>query len=208
MDVSRLRSFPSHLENFRVTDELIGEGIGGTVKIACQRDDCQYAVKILEYDSDPRPPEECLSGEERVRQELTISMMMSDLGIGPHVYETIMEPPQNGTGCAYLVMDKYDGTLSDFQDSPDRDGLYDVVRGLIRKMYEAGIIHRDLRPDNILYRRLSGTNKIQLVISDFGLAIFSDDPVLQELDFNRLYDPWYIMPVKLTRDGQPCEFWV
>src|SRR5215813_13305343 len=106
----------------------------------------------------------------------------------PHIVEIYEFGEQDGL--LYLVMELMtEGTLGTLlgqsvnrQVAPAEQALslivgLDLVRQAAEGLavaHEQGVIHRDIKPDNLLLKRLSGANQAeaqyQLKISDFGLA--------------------------------------
>ena len=99
----------------------------------------------------------------------------------PHIVSCVNYCEQNGT--AYLVMDYDDGLpLSDFLRRREKEGqpftekdLLAVVKPLLAALtvvHRAGVLHRDIKPDNIFVRRQDGITgrPAQPVLIDFGAA--------------------------------------
>lgn len=148
----------------------IGRGVGSTVYRA-SRYGVDYAVKIL--DASPADPGRVLA---RFRREAALLAGVAHPQL-PAVHEV-----GHLDGRPYLVMDLVDGrTLADLL----RDGPLDpgrVIRlcldlaGPLAGMYATGVIHRDIKPHNIM---VLDDGSARLI--DFGLAVHEESTV-PELD--------------------------
>ena len=97
-------------------------------------------------------------------------------------------------------------------------------------MHLLGVIHRDLIPGNILYKKLDD-NTIKLGIIDFGSAVETTDKKSRDIDWQFTYElinqiqkhrasnPFYarvsrteFIPyagaIQFTRDGKECSDWI
>lgn len=128
----------------------------------------RYLAKVIPLDGIDR--KDCPNDDLIVRNELLISQDMSVRGIGPTVRGIALNRYKG-----ILVLDRYDGNLSElllsYQDRKEihLEPLIESVRKLITSMHEAGVVHRDLTPNNILYN-----SDGSIVLADYGLAIRSD----------------------------------
>jgi|JI6StandDraft_1071083.scaffolds.fasta_scaffold13512_7 serine/threonine protein kinase len=141
--------------------DVIGKGSYGKVVRAYNRTDAskRYAVKVFELNS--------LKEHRSGLQELSI---VGKLPRNPNLvhYEKIKLTSKN---CMYLVMEECNGgTLSQLlarseslTDSEICQFVSDFVNGY-RCLYECGIVHRDIKTDNVLLH--DGRYKI----ADFGLS--------------------------------------
>ena len=66
----------------------------------------------------------------------------------------------------------------------------------LREAHQAGIVHRDVKPGNVLLRRDG-----RVVLTDFGIARFTGDPTLTSTGL-LLGSPSYIAPER-ARGGKP-----
>ena len=82
---------------------------------------------------------------------------------------------------SYIVMKLYDGTLYDLFRYTKGNVKYSCelllpIVVLLKKLSEQNpaIYHRDLKPDNILYKQKE-SGEIELVLTDFGMCYLADD---------------------------------
>lgn len=115
-------------------------------------------------------------------------------------------------GCVYYVMEYVEGGhLGDFvaRTSPDAERcaelIMDVAEG-VAHLHSEGVIHRDLKPGNILISR-EGKPKV----ADFGLAKLLNDPIPIALTPTRalLGTPAYMAPEQAAgrKAGPPADVW-
>ena len=81
----------------------------------------------------------------------------------------------------YIVMDFIEG--GDLRSLLRRDGRLDVlttirlglqVSAAFRAIHPAGIVHRDVKPENVLYRQLI-SHELHFLLTDFGIAKIEDN---------------------------------
>lgn len=155
-------------------------GSGGSATVWKARDpelDRLVAIKVLER------------GEvDRLKQEATAAARLRHPDIVA-VHEV---------GPDYLVMDFIDGSTLAATDRPlaERVRLLEIVARAIHHAHEAGVLHRDLKPTNILVDREG-----RPVITDFGLA-----KLLGADDLTRtgavVGTPGYMAPEQVRGKGQ------
>jgi eukaryotic-like serine/threonine-protein kinase len=156
-------------------------GSGGRSRVFLGRDevlDRPVAVKIVEQD--PQDPEISLRFQREGRSAARLShpniVRVFDAG----------EDELDGRGVSYIVMEYVPG--GDFEDLIDRNGPVpetmllrigaDVASGLTHA-HERGIIHRDIKPRNILLDE-RGSPKL----ADFGIARALDETYLGTLAYS------------------------
>ena len=95
----------------------------------------------------------------------------------------------------YLIMDylaggPFSARVKRTGKLPEKQALKYLLSILlgIQHLTEKGVMHRDLKPDNIMIRTEKGDD---LVIVDFGLASFVD---VKEYIFSRCGTPGYVAP--------------
>ena len=153
--------------------ERIGDGGHGTVHRAWDERLCRWvAVKAVEGDS-----------AGRVLREAHAAARLNHPGI-----VTLYELGEHN-GCAYLVSELVEGpNLRELATSAaisDRE-VADVGAELCAALthaHAAGVIHRDLKPDNVLVRRaragrFSRDSGERALLADFGIASIEDAPSL------------------------------
>lgn len=167
-----------------LNNKTIGKGTYGYVKIACKQNNCDYVAKVLELGEDK-------TEEHEFESEINIMLYLQerDESISPKVEEAwVCEMDGNPYGI--VVMEKMDGTISDLiyegkagvilRDLP-------ILISKIKKLNENGIIHGDLKSDNILYKRLSD-GSYDYKISDYGFSTKFEEGELQFTNWLRDFD--------------------
>jgi serine/threonine protein kinase len=141
-------------------DRLLGQGGFAWVYQARREDGKSFAVKILK----PR-----FSTDEafrsRFRQESEFAAQLNH----PHIVH-IEEVSREGE-ITWFAMDLYPDTLAarlEREGKMGEDQIVQVAHDIAAALsfaHEKGIVHRDIKPDNILL-----TDKSEAVLTDFGIA--------------------------------------
>lgn len=161
------------LERFTI-GERIGDGGHGTVHRAWDERLCRWvAVKAVVGDS-----------AGRVLREAHAAARLNHPGI-----VTLYELGEHN-GCAYLVSELVEGPnlreLARTAEISDRE-VADVGAELCAALthaHSAGVVHRDLKPDNVLVRRGHSGGRFtrdsgeRALLADFGIASVEDAPTL------------------------------
>ncbi len=143
----------------------IGRGGMGIVYLARQRSmDRNVAIKVL------NPENDCASARERFRHEAAAVSRLRD----PHTISVYDFGEADGE--LFLVMELLEGQpLSHWMKQRGPFGS-DLVREIIDQVldslaeaHESGLLHRDMKPDNIFLRELADSRVFAKVL-DFGLA--------------------------------------
>jgi serine/threonine-protein kinase len=177
----RLRNFPdvwlgrTISERYRLLQRL-GTGTFGSVYRAKRPHlPDNYAVKIIDL-NDSQFGAQGPSLRDRVEREVRILSSIST----PHLvsFHDVLELPG---GSIAVVMDYVQGeTLGQLLD---RTGPLSVSRAVqfaieiaagLRAVHERGVVHRDLKPDNIMIQNMGGRREFVEII-DFGIARFEHE---------------------------------
>ena len=152
------------IAGFRV-ESLLGQGAMGTVYLAEETNTGRrVALKLLS-------PE--LARDERFRRRFLQETELAASLEHPHVVPTLASGEEEGT--LYLAMAHVEG--SDLRDLLRREGRLEPERALdligqvasaLDAAHRAGLVHRDVKPGNILVTRDQDGEKAY--VCDFGLA--------------------------------------
>jgi len=90
----------------------------------------------------------------------------------------------------YLAGGPFSGRIKKNNKLSEHQALRYILSILlgVNHLHEKGVMHRDLKPDNMMFRKEKGDD---LVIVDFGLASFVD---CKEYIFSRCGTPGYVAP--------------
>ena len=169
MDESKLLNVGDHFGDY-VIDRLLGKGGMGAVYLIRQPESgAVFAAKIM------IPPE----GEEehefrrRFAREAEIAMKVNHRNL-IKVYDVGEDPD---TGLCYIIMDYVSGgSVTDRLRAHGRMEIEDALKVTVRvasalaKAHKAGVVHRDIKPDNIMFDA-DGTPKL----ADLGIAKLEDE---------------------------------
>ncbi|HHH27357.1 MAG TPA: serine/threonine protein kinase [Polyangiaceae bacterium] len=146
----------------------IGEGAMGTVYLAevVDRDEERCAIKVLK----PKIASEHSKGTERFAREAKVGERIGS----PHVVDVLDAGFDEATGLHWLAMEYLEGLhLTEFIHEHDpsvavRHRLLDQLFDAIAAAHRAGVVHRDLKPDNIFV--VGPDDEPTVKVLDFGVA--------------------------------------
>ena len=184
--------------DFDVVRELGRGGMGAVYLVRDPATGEEYAAKVM--------LENPLHGDDfkrRFIREAEIAMKVEHPNL-VRVYDVGRDPE---TGYAYMIMDYVGG--GDLHDALarrliDRKGPYRVkdalailrpILGALSAASAAGVVHRDIKPDNILFDAEGNP-----YLTDLGVAKLSDDQTLTRLTMSNVVvgTPAYMAPEQMT----------
>lgn len=185
--------------------DVLGRGGMGTVWRA--RDEVlgrTVAVKELRFPSDIDEDEKRRLITRTLREAKAIAQIRS--GSAVTVFDVVDED-----GRPWIVMELIEGrSLADVikEDGPltprraAEVGL--SVLGVLRAAHREGIVHRDVKPSNVLVEEETG----RVVLTDFGIAKVEGDPSVTSTGM-LVGAPSYISPERARgqRPGPPADLW-
>ncbi|MFO0667145.1 MAG: serine/threonine-protein kinase [Polyangiaceae bacterium] len=144
----------------------LGAGASGAVYQATRTSDATpVAIKLLRASA-----AHDVTSSDRLRREAEA------LGLAwhPNVVE-VLDHGRLADGTSYMVMEYLDGETLGDRLQKKRTLPADVVLthfeqilSAITAMHEAGVVHRDLKPQNIFLARIAGEERVKIL--DFGIA--------------------------------------
>jgi serine/threonine protein kinase len=159
---------PDRLGRYPV-QRRIGSGAFATVWLAHDEHlDSPVAVKVLADN---------WSGDDLIRQRFLEEGRFLRRVESPHVV-TVYDAGELDDGRPYLVMTYADqGTLADRLDRPDGrlstpqalTVVNEVAAGL-QALHERGVLHRDVKPANVLFRSVRSGTDVRAMVGDLGLG--------------------------------------
>lgn len=161
---------------------LLGKGAYGSVYEGCFGARCPriYAAKVIKELDEP-------AAAAAFRHEAELAEAAGQLGVGPAVVARLVCPTKQGRSKhGYLVSEQWDGSL-DKQPlwcTWNGSAIGDKLRRLLRKLHEHGIVHGDVAPRNVLFRR--GNGQLELALADYGLSFRLDGDAAKQ----RTLDKW------------------
>lgn len=167
-----------HHNEFRVTEQVLGRGSYGEVRLSCEGQECVYAAKTIRLNFDryhARFVYNVFLGEANIAQ------FAGDNGIGVPVHEFFF---CNSGRQATMISDLFTGELDSINAELTEHDI-DTVFDLTQKLHNFGILHRDLFLKNIMYKNNDdGSRTIR--INDFGLSIAFGEEIpalLKSIDY-------------------------
>lgn len=174
-------------------ERLLGQGSMGSVFLVRAPDGAQYALKVMSPELAKNDP----TYKERFLREAEFAMKIHHRNLIP-VHDAGEESER---GFCYILMDYMPGGT--VKDLVRERGVLPVAQAVqiatqvavaMEVAHLHGIIHRDIKPDNILFAA-DGTPKL----ADLGVAKFSDETALTMLTVQGMIvgTPAYMAPEQM-----------
>ncbi|KAJ3226455.1 Serine/threonine-protein kinase 33 [Chytriomyces hyalinus] len=201
------------IEHFRIDDvkalerkytigRKLGQGSFGTVVLVQERSTGEsYACKSLKKKAGSQKT------YEQLQREVAIMKLVrhANIIVLHEVYETSKK--------IFLVMEhcgggELDETIRSSKKCSDQD-----VRIIVRRISDAvgylhahGIVHRDIKPQNILLSTMDPLDPLNVKVSDFGLATWVDKCTMMD---NVVGTPLYMAPeiIQNLPYSAQCDIW-
>ncbi|GMQ30788.1 serine/threonine-protein kinase [Algoriphagus confluentis] len=163
METQNQHKIPSRIkQEYKILQEY--EEGGQSLTFLVEKDDKQFILKV------PKDPKLSTEKKFRLEREIKALELMNGQGV-PKLYDYSIE------GEVFILMEYIEGfTLQKFLEKVPIT-INDSVRILIelcntiQKAHDLGLIHRDLKPDNIILDKKTGLP----IIIDFGICWLRDE---------------------------------
>lgn len=168
-------------------DVLLGKGVYG--RVYSLKDNRKLVKKVSDIDDDNLPSIirelACLKFLRNIDNVLQVEHF--------HFGEKLVHKKIVNTCSVYL--EKYPHTLTDIETATYNDVvdiIYQLLTGL-QELHKRNLIHGDIKPDNILYRKED--DRYNVVLADFGSARFCTDYEIgkTKMDYN-MQTLWWRSP--------------
>jgi hypothetical protein len=177
--------------SYRIVRQIAKGGMGELYEASHLRLSGRYAIKVL-------LPEFASTDEVigRFQREAEVTSRLRH----PNIV-SVIDFNTTPEGRAYLVMEYLDGR--DLAVELDEVGPLPLgrVQALIEQLvsalsaaHESGVIHRDLKPQNLLLVKLPGDQREMLKVLDFGISKVREARVRLTRDFSLVGTPQYMAP--------------
>jgi len=193
--------------DYEIQRTEFGKGQFGVVKQAIHRETGKpAAVKILaKRDDSGKSDEAWIWREVNVMREVDHPNCIELYGCyesKTHVY-IVMEPVTGGQLLERIV-------AKDMYSETEAAACFLQIIGAINYLHQIGIVHRDIKPDNILYA--SPADNAPIKLCDFGLSKIVNIKDLDSRKFrlwSRCGSPDYVAPEILLKQGygKECDIW-
>ncbi len=180
-DIGRFRNLASKYKIIR----SLGCGISGIVLLV-EKDGKKYAMKVLRWSGESDNTPEKL---ERFAREAEILMRIKNKHIVKIFEHNLNRPDEN----PYIIMEYVKGMpLTECLEKKmfninQKISIIEQIAEGIECVHESGVLHRDIKPDNIII-----ADDITAKITDFGVSHVSDSCLT--MDDEILGSPSYMSP--------------
>ncbi|MGK0353618.1 MAG: serine/threonine protein kinase/formylglycine-generating enzyme required for sulfatase activity [Planctomycetota bacterium] len=197
------KSRPKQIGPYKIL-ETLGEGGMGTVYLAEQREPVnrRVALKLIKLGMDSK------AVVARFEQERQALALMDHEGIAK-----VFDCGTTERGQPFFVMELVKGIpLDSFCERQklsltDRLLLMKQVCAAVQHAHQKGVVHRDLKPDNVLVS--DGGGKLQIKIIDFGLAKAMGQKLIEATLFTEVGQivgtPEYMAPEQADPSNQDID---
>ncbi|KAK7398462.1 hypothetical protein QQX98_012149 [Neonectria punicea] len=167
--MTRLRTNPEHtIKEIPELRQFIGSGQYGKVyKTVDRKSGNNLAVKVINLHD--------RNDKEHLRATIQREIKVLEQVHHEHIIEYLGQAHFH-TDCPQLFMPLREGNLTSLANTVERSSHDELCFQVLEQMLKAldylaftNFCHRDLKPDNILYKRLGG-DRFHFQLTDFGLA--------------------------------------